>query len=95
MPFTRVSVYECECAQCGNCWTSRKPNVPVRCPECHSRKWNGPKERSVVQDMQDATLVPASVPCEELRGSSPFARPRNTAEPVREVVYDPEFSQES
>jgi predicted nucleic acid-binding Zn-ribbon protein len=62
MPYTRVNVFDCECAQCGNCWTSRKPELPVRCPGCHSRRWNGDLSdspvRKVAADMEEAGVRP-------------------------------------
>lgn len=35
----KVTVWDCECAHCGNPWQSESEEKPVVCPKCRRRTW--------------------------------------------------------
>ncbi len=45
-PKTRETYF---CNQCEAKWVSRSPGLPIRCPKCDSKDWNGPKALGIAQ----------------------------------------------
>lgn len=100
MPYERVSVYECICSTCGVAWTSRKPDLPKRCPGCFTRKWDAvkggdaPELPNVSAASSARNSLRFSVKPASARERGVLAGKPSDVEAVKDLTLDREFSQE-